>query len=461
MKFPHFLKMILIMTLFGLQGCAVVSNETPTPSSASQLLPSPTAQPLSSPTSQPLPSPTCIPVQYTEPEEILIIETNGTIMNMASADFNSDGEMDVVFDRHIFRSPDTFELEILVNDGNGGLRVGTSEIFDGPIPKVQHPRQMLIADFNGDGRSDIFIADHGQDSNPFPGYQNTLVLSSPGGKLIDGTSNLPQQSDFTHSAAFGDIDGDGDLDLFVGNIYGQKKVPPQVWVNDGSGSFSIDDSRIPARFTNFSFGTYTASRFVDINNDGFLDLILGAAHDVSTPVVLLNDGNGYFAELPNAFPPKPWSEKDISLYIESTDFDNDGLPDLIMSFTSGSYRGRYLQVLVNNGDGTFADETNSRLPQSDNSDEWIITINLVDLDGDSDLDITTTTMGGDPVTLPNYLNDGNGYFSPSLYILRGIEAWQHVYIDLDGDGGLDILSSVTPWLLDIETLSIVRDIGCK
>jgi len=402
----------------------------------------------------------CSPVKYTEPEKILFIETNGTILNMSSADFNSDGEMDVVFDRHIFRSPDTFELEILVNDGNGGLRVGTSEIFDGPIPKVQHPRQMLIADFNGDGRSDIFIADHGQDSNLFPGYQNTLVLSSPGGKMINATSNLPQQSDFTHSAASGDIDGDGDVDLFVGNIYGDTKVPPQVWVNDGSGSFSIDDKRIPVRFTDFSFGTYTASQFVDINKDGFLDLILGAANDPSTPVLLLNDGYGYFEELPNAFPPKLCSEKDITLYIESTDFDNDGLPDLILASTS-RYKGRYLQILINNGDGTFTDETKSRLPQSINSDEWIITINLVDLDHDGDLDITTTTMGGKPETLPNYLNNGEGFFTPSPYVLRGIQAWQHVFIDLDGDGGLDILSSNGPWENNPETHFILRDTGCN
>jgi hypothetical protein len=111
MKFPKYLLVILIFSS-GLVGCADVINKAPTlpptllPSPTAQpgpsptLLPSPTAQPSPSHTSLPLPTPTCVPVQYTEPEEILVIETTGTIFNMASADFNDDGKMDVVFDQH-------------------------------------------------------------------------------------------------------------------------------------------------------------------------------------------------------------------------------------------------------------------------------------------------------------------------------------------------------------------------
>ena len=457
MKFPQYSLMVLILSS-GLLGCANVANEAPT--LPPTLLPSPTAQLSPSPTSLPLPTPTCVPVQYTEPEEILAIETTGTIFNMASADFNDDGKMDVVFDKHKFQSPDTYEIGILVNDGNGGLQIGTSETFEGPVPKVQHPRQMLIADFNEDGRADIFIADHGQDVDPSPGYQNTLVLSSPGGKLIDATGSLPQQSDFTHSAAFGDIEGDGDLDLYVGNISGQLDIPPQLWVNDGSGLFSIEKGRIPKRFTDFSLGTYTSSKFVDVNNDGFIDLILGGM-GISQSAVLLNDGTGQFSELPDAFPPKPWSENDIALFIETYDLDNDGLQDLIIAFTSERYTGRYLQILINNGDGTFRDETENRLPQTDTQKEWIITIQLVDLDHNDSMDIITNTMGGESIDLPIYLNDGNGFFSPLSYTLPNFQAWQHVIVDLDGDGGLDIVSSATPWLTDVETFSVIRGIGCR
>ena len=457
MKFPQYLLMALIFSS-GLVGCADVVNEAAT--LPTTLLPSPTVQPNPSPTSPPLPTPTCVPVQYTEPEEILAIETTGTIFNMASADFNDDGKMDVVFDKHKFQSADTYEIEVLVNAGNGGLQLGTAEIFEGPVPRVQHPRQMLIADFNEDGRADIFIADHGQDTDPFPGYQNTLVLSSPGGKLIDATGNLPQQMDFTHSAAFGDIEGDGDLDLYVGNLYGGDGSPPQVWVNDGSGVFSIEAGHIPGKFTDISINKYTSSKFVDVNNDGFVDLILGG-DSISQSVVLLNDGIGQFAELPDAIPSKPWSDDDIAVSVETYDFDGDDLQDLIIAFTNIYYQGRYLQILINNGDGMFRDETENRLPQTDTQKEWIITIQLVDLDHNGDIDITTNTMGGESADLPIFLNDGNGFFSSLSYTLPNFQAWQHVFVDLDGDGGLDIVSSATPWLTDVETLSVIRDIGCK
>ena len=49
--------------------------------------------------------------------------------------------------------------------------------------------------------TNVFIADTGDDHAPFPGYQNTLILSAPGGKLVGATANLPQVYDYTHSAA--------------------------------------------------------------------------------------------------------------------------------------------------------------------------------------------------------------------------------------------------------------------
>ena len=55
-------------------------------------------------------------------------------------------------------------------------------------PYTGAPRSSVIEDFNGDGVNDIFIADHGVDHDPYPGYQNTLILSAPNGKFINATS---------------------------------------------------------------------------------------------------------------------------------------------------------------------------------------------------------------------------------------------------------------------------------
>lgn len=109
---------------------------------------------------------------------------------------------------------------------------------------MQQAVKIIVTDFNGDGQPDVFIADFGQDAfdpsqGTFPGRQNTLLLSTPEGKLIDATANLPQQSDTTGHAAAADIDGDGDFDLLILNLPGQKRIGPHLWLNDGTGRFTV------------------------------------------------------------------------------------------------------------------------------------------------------------------------------------------------------------------------------
>ena len=155
-----------------------------------------------------------------------------------SADFNGDGYVDVVLVRAHWPTLDTYPMLILLNNRRGGFYDGTAAVFEGAPPRVQFPRELVIADFNRDGRPDIFVADHGYDASPGPGYQNTLVLSTPAGKLRDATSNLPQRFDFTHSATAADVTGDGSVDLYIGNQYTEaQKIPPEILLNDGAGQF--------------------------------------------------------------------------------------------------------------------------------------------------------------------------------------------------------------------------------
>ena len=128
---------------------------------------------------------------------------------------------------------------MFLNTRRGSFIDGTATIFEGPPPRVQFPRELLVAELNGDGRPDLFVADHGYDAFPGPGYQNTLVLSTPSGKLRDASSNLPQRSDFTHSVAPADVNGDGSTDLYVGNMYTDaQKIPPEILLNDGTRRFT-------------------------------------------------------------------------------------------------------------------------------------------------------------------------------------------------------------------------------
>jgi hypothetical protein len=92
-------------------------------------------------------------------------------------------------------------------------------------------RNFVIADFNGDGRPDVFIDNTGLevgDVSTWPGEQNTLLLSAPDGELHDvSATNLPQVSDFSHGSSAADVDGDGDVDIWVNNL-GANDVDPEL-----------------------------------------------------------------------------------------------------------------------------------------------------------------------------------------------------------------------------------------
>jgi hypothetical protein len=406
----------------------------------------------------------CLP-HYSEPEHILNLYPPTDLHHVVSADFNGDGWPDVVLARAYWQSTETFELDVLLNDGGGNLVLGTSEVFSGTVPSVMDARELVLADFNGDGRPDIFFADQGMDAPPSPGYQNTLVLSAPGGRLVDATGNLPQQSDFTHSAAAADIDGDGDVDLYIGNTWGQTDFPPQIWLNvGGTGVFAVASGRLPFPVEDNDYGAYTTSEFVDVNNDTFPDLILGDAGDDleggPDSLVLLNDGTGHFSILADAIPSKPFSETDSAMDIDATDLNGDGYEDLLIAFTKWDYVGRYIQVLINNQDGTFRDETSTRLPQSDNNDPWIVWVYLLDLDMDGHLDIVASTVGGQEPLF--YLNNGDGTFRPLPNVFNIGTGGPFTFLDVDQDGYLDVLWAYPALYGQTcpEQHFIVRALGC-
>jgi len=342
----------------------------------------------SGPAVTPISAPLCCQPQFGHPELLLTHPGAGHPEPLFVEDFTWDGHPDVLSMINEWGGSADLRPILLASDGAGSFVEATTSVFIGQPPWLAVPREVLVADFNDDGHPDLFVADHGCDWPPHPGHQNSLILSAPGGKLIDATANLPQQLDFAHCTKTADIDGDDDLDLFIGNIWGRSDIGPQLWLNDGNGAFAVG-GQLPAEHASLSEHGYTTCLLADVTGEGAPDLILGGSgefHDRTGGLshILRNDGQGHFSELAGALPPKLWFPTDLALDIQPTDL---------------------------NGDGAFRDETAARLPQSLNADLYVPFLELLDLDYDGDMDMAPIGLfdGGAP---PFYVNDGQGYFHP-------------------------------------------------
>jgi VCBS repeat protein/thrombospondin type 3 repeat protein len=393
------------------------------------------------------------PPEFAAPVEVATAHGVGSLTQLESGDINGDGHPDVIVTRIAYPlAREQFPVGVFLGDGRGGFQDGSS-LFDGPPPRTEHGRQILIADFNGDGRNDIFVADHGYDADPFPGHQNTLALSTPTGKLVDATANLPAASDYSHSAATADIDRDGDQDIYVGNMYGGDS-PPYLLINDGTGHFTRDTTgRLPAATTDRNQNRYSRSLFLDANGDGAPDLLLGADNNTPSSVLLTNDGSGRFSAVPNALPPKEFGATGFTISMASVDVNDDGKVDVLMCFQRPDFSGRRLQVLIGNGDGTFRDETATRLPeQPDEPPGFTDAIRVADLNNDGREDFAVSGSGMTEQLLV-YLDDGAGVFRARRP--TGVSVNVFTFLDANGDGREDVFTSLGG---DTERHSVLRQL---
>jgi hypothetical protein len=156
-----------------------------------------------------------------------------------------------------------------------------------------NPRKALVADFNGDGRADVFVACTGYDGDPFPGERNRIVLSQP-----DGTYAISEPfSDigFFHGAAAADFNNDGKIDVIVMST--QARPSAQIWLNRGDGTFSKMTGGLPAGLAKTGPRDFwNAVDLPDVNGDGFFDLFVGGPEARGgPPTVFLNPGNNDFS----------------------------------------------------------------------------------------------------------------------------------------------------------------------
>jgi hypothetical protein len=373
------------------------------------------------------------------------------------ADYDGDGAPDLIVmaAKFIPGTGPTGHVVVVHNDGKGHFEDRTNSAFEGAVPEEFTVCCVVSGDFNGDGRQDVFLADIGEGRVPSWGAQNRLLLQTAAGKLHDVTStNLPQANTYSYTARAADIDGSGHLDLYLGNVHWNGDAPygPLFLDNDGTGHFSLNQSRLPPDFLepNEDGSIWTSGTFINARNRAVPDLVVCCPADIVSPtardVLLLNDGTGHFTRAPAESMPfsvPPFQTE----FMETGDFDGDGWPDLIefgCSMWATPWPGCRLRLLLNNHDGTFR-EAPDAIPTINNIGNsayyWVTEFRIADFNGDGHLDILLNANGPLPILL---LNRGDGHFVnasdiiPINFIPGG---GQNFAADLDGNGSIDLVSA--------------------
>ena len=319
---------------------------------------------------------------------------------VAYGDFNGDGLEDF-FVGVLDGSPQLRPVEMWLNTG-AGYR-WNQDIWRGDIPGLVHPRKALAGDFNGDGRLDIFVAGHGYDHPPFPGESPVLILSTPDGGLRD-TGDLRGFTGFLHAAASADIDRDGDLDVFVTDTR-----QSFILRNEGDGRLTYDLSAVPGDLA--AKNVYTVE-LLDVNEDGFPDLLIGGHEHERTPTVIYwGNCAGLFQVMDKTvLPAVPGFGVVVDL--DAEDLDGDGMREIFVTRTGDDpfYAGFFLQILVTDDGVEFRDETEQRIVGgSDPETNWVRWLRIQDLNDDGHRDLWDDFSWRPRRT---WLNDGTGRFSP-------------------------------------------------
>ncbi len=301
---------------------------------------------------------------------------------------------------------------VFVNDGAGGFTLRQS--LGG-----SNARGADLGDIDGDGDLDAFVANSSRDGSP--AIPNEVWLNDGTGTFTDSGQRLGAAN--SASVKLGDLDGDGDLDAVV---VSENNEPHEVWLNDGTGIFADSSQRLSA------IGGGFAVALGDVDGDGDLDAVVAGGGFASA--VWRNDGGANFTNhgrLPNASPSLPGTH-DVAL----GDVDGDGDLDALV----GTYGGQGSFILTNDGSGNFQ-ESQQFTPGSSDTESYGVA--LGDLDGDGDLDafIANKDESGNRI----YLNDGLGTFVPTAQVLTntgnagfGNRGNYDVELgDLDGDGDWD------------------------
>jgi hypothetical protein len=323
----------------------------------------------------------------------------------AAADFDGDGLVDIAF-----ASNSIAEAWLLPGQGDGTLRAAPYELFGLPASIA------IAGDFNEDGRSDLASA--GYASNNGFSFVN-VALAEPGSRF--GAAAIYPSNGFPASVVAGDFNDSGHLDLaFLMLNNGARSL--DVLPGNGDGTFGAWQTTAVTLTASNSY-PLVAGRF---DSDAELDVVIAEVdtnNQTGSLSVLLGNGHGGFVQGPVTTLANPPSA------MAAADFDGDGKLDLAVA--TFSYPNSRLYIMRGVGDGTFSIGSSYALGGT--------SVFLGDVNEDGILDVLVANSSTASVGI--LLGQAGGTFAPPYSVGVGWAPNSGVAADFNGDGHLDLLTA--------------------
>ena len=321
---------------------------------------------------------------------------------------------------------------------------------------------VAVFDYNGDGRPDIFFtngADISTLKKSSAKYSNKLLRNDGNGVFTDVTAKAGLAgSGFDIGAAVGDYDNDGFPDLFVAGVHGNT-----LYHNNGDGTFTDVTKKAGLdKWNDPDFGPLwsVAAAWVDVNNDGLLDLfvvnylqwtyddkplcVIQGVPDYCHPryykglpnQLFINQGDGTFKDVS-----KEWGIRDHvgkGMGVGMADYDLDGKPDLFVPNDAGY---NFLFHNLGNKFEEVAFQADVALPE-DGAFISGMGLDFRDVNNDGYPDIAYVALKNQ--SFPFYLNTGNGDFTDATAssglreLTIGMSGFGAAFYDFDNDGWKDL-----------------------
>jgi hypothetical protein len=377
----------------------------------------------------------------TDPKDIWVDKTKSTIgttygyTNRAElADINGDDLVDILFaNGGLYETPGKPDFsKVFLNQGPDQRFEGASRQV---LPKAMLARVIKVRDVNADGSPDILVGTTFQ-------TQSLLYLGDESGDFTDVTStHLPKIKASIGDLEFGDVDGDGDLDVVLvdwgkGSPMSNEGGRTMLWLNDGKGHFTnATQARMPEVLVKFSWEL----ELVDIDNDYDLDIMV-SCKECDGSYLFENDSKGTFTDVTT----KQRLPQFANNYdFEAMDVNGDEYLDVVTINDGSAYEEH---LFINDRQGGFRNETSRLWPYSQNPSSDDNMAEFLDFDSDGDADVLIGSLDdllGNPDRL--LLNDGTGklklvnHTEPILGITAG--TLDIALADLDNDRKLDAVQA--------------------